>query len=121
MKPKVNDSYKHKSMKILIAFIGLTLPILASANVSVIGNNGQPTTTVGRVPFLISGIAVDRSGKIYTVHDWDESQVSIRVWDPLTGNILSGPGHPVPDLCETIAVEPDGSYAYVGSWNGTEN
>src|SRR5258707_1297948 len=109
-------------MKLLVALAASLLACLGHAQtVSVIGNTGLPTTTAGKVPFLLSGITVDSSNKIYTVHDWDEAQVTIRVWDPLTGKVLSGSGHVVPELCETIAVESDGSYAYVGSWHGTEN
>ena len=83
-------------------------------NVGIIGNTGLPPITSGHVPFLIEGVAVDVSGNIYTVHDWNEPHFDIIRWSALDGKAEMNTGHPIGEaLLKAIAVEADGSYAYV--------
>jgi WD40 repeat protein len=83
-------------------------------NVGTIGNTGQPPTTRGHVPVFLEGVAVDAKGGIYTVHDWDEPHFSVIKWSPEDGRAEFNTDNAVSDaLLRSIAVEPDGSYAYV--------
>jgi Divergent InlB B-repeat domain/FlgD Ig-like domain len=83
-------------------------------NIGVIGNTGLPPITSGHVPFFIEGVAVDAQGKPYTVHDWDEPHFDVIRWSPVDGKAEMNTGHPIGEaLLKGIAVEPDGSYAYV--------
>jgi DNA-binding beta-propeller fold protein YncE len=86
-------------------------------NIGVIGNTGLPTTTSGHVPMFLEGVAVDANDAIYTVHDWDEPHHKIIKWskkdglvDIFTSNIIGEA------LLKGIAVEPDGSFAYVSGY-----
>ena len=83
-------------------------------NIGVIGNTGLPPITSGHVPFLIEGVAVDAQGNAYTVHDWNEPHFDIIRWSAVNGQAEMNTGHPVGEaLLKAIAVEADGSYAYV--------
>ncbi len=86
-------------------------------NIAVIGNTGQPPTTRGHVPIFLEGVAVDAKDGIYTVHDWDEAHFSVIKWSPQDGRAEFNTGNAVNDgLLKGIAVEPDGSYAYVSGY-----
>jgi hypothetical protein len=66
------------------------------------------------VPYFIEGVAVDAQGKIYTVHDWDEPHFDLIRWSPDDGKSEMNTGHAISEaLLKGIAVEPDGSFAYV--------
>ena len=83
-------------------------------NVGVIGNTGEPPTTSGHVPIFLEGVAVDAKDGIYTVHDWDEAHYSVIRWSPQDGRAEFNTDNAVSEaLLKGIAVEPDGSYAYV--------
>jgi hypothetical protein len=83
-------------------------------NIGVIGNTGLPPVTSGHVPYFIEGVAVDAQGKIYTVHDWDEPHFDVIRWSPVDGKSEMNTGHAISEaLLKGIAVEPDGSIAYV--------
>ena len=83
-------------------------------NIGTIGNTGQPPTTSGHVPVYLEGVAVDAKDGIYTVHDWDEAHFSVIKWSPKDGRAEFNTGNAVNEaLLKGIAVEPDGSYAYV--------
>jgi hypothetical protein len=86
-------------------------------NVGTIGNTGQPPTTSGHVPVFLEGIAVDANDGIYTVHDWDEPHYSVIKWSPKDGQAEFHTDNIVGEaLLKGIAVEPDGSYAYVSGY-----
>jgi Divergent InlB B-repeat domain/FlgD Ig-like domain len=90
-------------------------------NIGTIGNTGQPRTSFGHVPFFVEGVAVDGQGNVYTVHDWDEAHHDVKKWSASTGQAVFNTGHPVGEaLLKGIAVEPDGSYAYVTGYGGAE-
>ena len=90
-------------------------------NVGTIGNTGQPRTSFGHVPFFVEGVAVDAQGHVYTVHDWDEAHHDVKKWSATTGQALFTTGHTVGEaLLKGIAVEPDGSYAYVTGYGGAD-
>ncbi|HET9523660.1 MAG TPA: FlgD immunoglobulin-like domain containing protein [Terrimicrobiaceae bacterium] len=90
-------------------------------NVATIGNTGQPRTSFGHVPFFVEGVAVDAQGHVYTVHDWDEAHHDVKKWSATTGQALFTTGHTVGEaLLKGIAVEPDGSYAYVTGYGGAD-
>ena len=75
---------------------------------------GLPPVTSGHVPYFIEGVAVDAQGKIYTVHDWDEPHFDVIRWSPGDGKAEMNTGHPISEASlKGIAVEPDGSFAYV--------
>ena len=83
-------------------------------NVGTIGNSGQPPTTSGHVPVFLEGVAVDAKDGIYTVHGWDEAHFSAIKWSQEDGRAEFNTGNAVNEaLLRSIAVEPDGSYAYV--------
>ena len=83
-------------------------------NIGVIGNTGVPPVTSGHVPFFIEGVAVDAQGSVYTVHDWDEPHFDVIRWSAVDGKSEMNTGHPVSEAAlKAIAVEPDGSFAYV--------
>jgi PA14 domain/Divergent InlB B-repeat domain len=83
-------------------------------NIGVIGNTGLPSVTSGHVPFFIEGVAVDAQGNVYTVHDWDEPHFDVIRWSPVNGKSEMNTGHAISEaLLKSIAVEPDGSFAYV--------
>ncbi len=83
-------------------------------NIGTIGNTGQPPTSSGHVPVFVEGVAVDANDGIYTVHDWDEAHFSVIKWSPKDGRAEFNTGNAVNEaLLKGIAVEPDGSYAYV--------
>ena len=83
-------------------------------NIGVIGNTGLPPITSGHVPSLIEGLAVDSQGNPYSVHDWDEPHFDVIRWSPVDGKSVMNSGHPIGEaLLKGIAVEPDGSFAYV--------
>jgi DNA-binding beta-propeller fold protein YncE len=83
-------------------------------NLGTIGNTGQPPTTSGHVPVFLEGVAVDAKGGIYTVHGWDEPHFSVIKWSPEDGGAEFNTDNAVGEaLLRGIAVEPDGSYAYV--------
>ena len=83
-------------------------------NIGTIGNTGQPPTSSGHVPIFIEGVAVDANDGVYTVHDWDEAHFSVIKWSPKNGQAEFNTGNAVGEaLLKGIAVEPDGSYAYV--------
>ena len=87
-------------------------------NIGVIGNTGLPPITSGHVPFFIEGVAVDAQGNVYTVHDWDEPHFDVIRWSPVDGKSAMNTGHPVGEaLLKAIAVEPDGSFAYVTGYS----
>ena len=87
-------------------------------NVGTIGNTGQPPTTSGHVPVFLEGIAVDANGGVYTVHDWDEPHFSVIKWSPKDGQAEFHTDNVVDEaLLKGIAVEPDGSYAYVSGYS----
>jgi hypothetical protein len=84
------------------------------SNIGVIGNTGLPSVTSGHVPFFIEGVAVDSQGNAYTVHDWDEPHFDVIRWAAVDGKSEMNTGHPINEaLLKGIAVEPDGSFAYV--------
>ena len=83
-------------------------------NIGVIGNTGLPPVTSGHVPFFIEGVAVDAQGNAYTVHDWNEPHFDVIRWSTVKGKSEMNTGHAINDaLLKAIAVEPDGSFAYV--------
>ena len=87
-------------------------------NIGTIGNTGQPPTTSGHVPVFLEGIAVDVNDGIYTVHDWDEPHYSVIKWSPKDGQAEFHTDNIVGEaLLKGIAVEPDGSYAYVSGYS----
>ena len=87
-------------------------------NIGTIGNTGQPPTTSGHVPIFLEGVAVDAKDGIYTVHDWDEAHFSVIKWSPQDGRAEFNTGNVVNEaLLKGIAVEPDGSYAYVTGYD----
>jgi DNA-binding beta-propeller fold protein YncE len=86
-------------------------------NIGTIGNTGLPPTTSGHVPVFLEGVAVDANDRIYTVQDWNEPHFSVIRWSPQNGRSEFNTGHVVRDaLLKGIAVEPDGSYAYVSGY-----
>ena len=86
-------------------------------NIGTIGNTGQPPTTSGHVPIFLEGVAVDSANGIYTVHDWDEAHFSVIKWSRTDGRAEFNTGNVVNEALLTgIAVEPDGSYAYVSGY-----
>ena len=87
------------------------------ANVGTIGNTGWPPTTSGHVPLFLEGIAVDAKDGIYTVHDWDEAHYNVIKWLPKDGRAVFHTDNLIGEaLLKGIAVEPDGSYAYVSGY-----
>jgi hypothetical protein len=83
-------------------------------NIGTIGNNGQPPTTSGHVPVFLEAVAADAKEGIYTVHGWDEAHFSVIKWSSKDGHAEFNTGNAVNEaLLRSIAVEPDGSYAYV--------
>ena len=90
-------------------------------NIGALGNTGQPHTSFGHVPFFVEGVAVDAQGAVYTVHDWDEPHHDVKKWSSTTGQALFTTGHAVGEaLLKGVAVEPDGSYAYVTGYGGAD-
>lgn len=90
-------------------------------NIGDVGNTGQPTVSFGHIPYLIEGVSVDAANNIYTVHDWNEAGHDINRWSPATGQAAYNTGHIIPEsLLKGIAVEPDGSYAYVTGYGGND-
>jgi sugar lactone lactonase YvrE len=86
-------------------------------NIGTIGNTGHPPTTSGHVPVLLEAVAVDAKDGLYTVHDWDEAHFSVIKWSPQDGRAEFNTGNAVSEaLLKGIAVEPDGSYAYVSGY-----
>lgn len=91
-------------------------------NIGTIGNTGRPPTTSGHVPMFLEGVAVDADDAIYTVHDWDEPHHKVIKWskedgivDAFTKNVISEA------QLKGIAVEPDGSFAYVSGYSEAED
>ena len=83
-------------------------------NIGTIGNSGHPPTTSGHVPVFLEGVAADAKAGIYTVHGWDEAHFSVIKWSSKDGHAEFNTGNAVNEaLLRSIAVEPDGSYAYV--------
>ena len=83
-------------------------------NIGVIGNTGLPPITSGHVPSLIEGLAVDSQGNPHSVHDWNEPHFDVIRWSPVDGKSVMNSGHPIGEaLLKGIAVDPDGSFAYV--------
>ena len=83
-------------------------------NIGTIGNSGQPPTTSGHVPVFLEAVAADAKEGIYTVHGWDEAHFSVIKWSSKDGHAEFNTGNAVNEaLLRSIAVEPDGSYAYV--------
>ncbi|HEY5741784.1 MAG TPA: hypothetical protein VIS99_04525, partial [Terrimicrobiaceae bacterium] len=83
-------------------------------NIGTIGNSGQPPTTSGHVPVYLEGVAVDAKQGVYTVHGWDEAHFSVIKWSSKDGHAEFNTDNAVNEaLLRAIAVEPDGSYAYV--------
>ena len=83
-------------------------------SLGVIGNTGLPPNTSGHVPIMVEGVAVDAKGAAYTVHAWDEPGHDVVKWSPQTGQAEFHTGHVIGEaLLQGIAVEPDGSRAYV--------
>jgi PA14 domain/Chitobiase/beta-hexosaminidase C-terminal domain/Divergent InlB B-repeat domain/FlgD Ig-like domain len=86
-------------------------------NIGVIGNTGLPPITSGHVPSVIEGVALDsqgNEGNVYTVHNWDEPHFDVIRWSPADGKSAMNTGHAIGEaLLKAIAVEPDGSFAYV--------
>ncbi len=65
-------------------------------------------------------MAVDAQGKVYSVHDWDEPHFDVIRWSPVDGRSQMNTGHPIGEaLLKAIAVEPDGSIAYVTGYGGS--
>ncbi len=90
-------------------------------NIGAVGNTGEPTVSFGHIPYLIEGVAVDATDNIYTVHDWNEAGHDINRWSPTSGQAVYNTGHIIPEsLLKGIAVEPDGSYAYVTGYGGND-
>ena len=91
-------------------------------NIGTVGNTGKPQATSGHVPFFIEGVAVDAAGAIYTVHDWDEAHHDVIKWSGETGEVDFHTKHPVGEaLLKGIAVEPDGSFAYVSGYSDLQD
>lgn len=83
-------------------------------NPGTVGNTGLPATSFGHVPFFLEGVAVDAQNRIYSVHDWNEAGHDIKRWNSATGAAEFHTGHIIGEaLLKGIAVEPDGSRAYV--------
>lgn len=83
-------------------------------NLSTVGNTGQPSVSFGHVPFFLEAVAVDAQNRVYSVHDWNEPGHDVKRWNPSTGVAEYNTGHIIGEaLLKGIAVEPDGSYAYV--------
>jgi len=92
------------------------------SNIGTIGNTGLPAVSFGHIPFYLEGIATDAQNKIYTVHDWNEAGHDINRWAPDTGLATYNSGRVVDGfLLKAIAVEPDGSYAYVTGYGGVSD
>jgi hypothetical protein len=66
----------------------------------------------------MEGLSVDAAGDVYTVNGWDEAHSDVIKRSGATGNSMLVTGHPVGDVLEGIAVEPDGAFAYVVSVTG---
>jgi Chitobiase/beta-hexosaminidase C-terminal domain/Divergent InlB B-repeat domain/FlgD Ig-like domain len=83
-------------------------------NLSAIGNTGLPRNTAGHVPFFLEGVALDSAGNVYTVNGWDEPHFDVIKWSSTDGQAIMNTGHCISEaLLKAIAIEPDGSYAYV--------
>jgi hypothetical protein len=83
-------------------------------NLSTIGNTGLPPYTEGHVPFFLEGVALDSASNVYTVNGWDEPHFDVTKWSPVDGQAIMNTGHCISEaLLKAIAVEPDGSWAYV--------
>lgn len=83
-------------------------------NIGTVGNTGQPSTSFGHVPFFLEAVAVDAQNAIYSVHDWNEAGHDVKRWNSSTGLAEYNSGHLIGEaLLKGIAVEPDGSRAYV--------
>ena len=83
-------------------------------NLSTIGNTGMPPHTAGHVPIYLQGVALDSASNVYTVNGWDEPHFDVIKWSPVDGQAMMNTGHCISEaLLKGIAVEPDGSYAYV--------
>jgi Chitobiase/beta-hexosaminidase C-terminal domain/PA14 domain/Divergent InlB B-repeat domain/HYDIN/CFA65/VesB-like, Ig-like domain/FlgD Ig-like domain len=92
------------------------------ANLSTIGNTGRPSYTVGHVPFFLEGVGLDSAGNAYTVHGWDEAHFDVIEWSLTDGQAIMNTGHCVSEaLLKAIAVEPDGSYAYVTAASNSDD
>ena len=71
------------------------------------------------MPVFLEGVAVDAKEGIYTVHGWDEAHFSVTKWSFRDGHAEFNTGNAVNEaLLRSIAVEPDGSYAYVTGERG---
>ena len=66
------------------------------------------------MPVFLEEVAVDAKEGIYTVHGWDEAHFSVIKWSSKDKHAEFNTGNAVNEaLLRSIAVEPDGSYAYV--------
>jgi hypothetical protein len=89
------------------------------SNPLVLGQTGIPTTVAGHVPTYMEGLAADASGNIYRVHDWDEPHYDVDRVDPATGQRSFTTQQAITDYQLTrVAVETDGTFAYVSGWRG---
>ena len=83
-------------------------------NLSAIGNTGMPPHTAGHVPIYLQGVALDSASNVYTVNGWDEPHFDVIKWSPVDGQAMMNTGHCISEaFLKGVAVEPDGSYAYV--------
>ena len=65
-------------------------------------------------PFYLQGVALDSASNVYTVNGWDEPHFDVIKWSPVDGQAMMNTGHCISEaLLKGVAVEPDGSYAYV--------
>ena len=117
-KTKINNKQHTQMKSYLVILILYSLVLAGQSGTTVIGNSGQPTTTVGHIPFHIPAMALDAAGNLYTVHDWDEPHYNIIKWDSATGKSVAHSGNIVPGLLDGITVEQDGSYAYCSGYMG---
>jgi len=81
-----------------------------AVNVGEIGNTGVPTTTAGHVPVNFESVAINPSGRIFTVHDWDEAHFDVIEWSAANGRSIANSGHPVGGLLKAIAADDDAVY-----------
>lgn len=91
-------------------------------NIGVLGNSGTPSTSTGHIPFYTEGVTVDSSNNFYTVHGWNEPGHDVKKWSGTDGTAIMNSGHCVSEcLLDAIAVEPNGTYAYVTGTGGSHD
>jgi hypothetical protein len=93
--------------------------MITYSNPYVLGNTGVPPDTLGHNATWPEGLARDNSDYVYEVRGWDEAHYDINKRDPGNGNIVWTSLQVVSGSdMHAIAVDPDGSFAYVTNAGG---